>query len=394
MTETAGTPVAIARARNGDLAVFAANGLLLASWLARLPDVQERLHLSPAELGIMLLALSVGALTGLPVAGRLLHRWGSIRVTRIGALLALPGLVLAATAVTVGSALPLVMAGLFLVGFGSALWDVAQNLEGSVIEQALRRSIMPWFHAAFSAGTVVAALVAVAFIALGIPLIVHLVLVAVVCAAGVGWGTRRFLPATDHAGSGPPEPRRSAWREPRTVLIGVMVFAAAFTEGSANDWLAVAMVDGHHTSQALGALGLATFLTAMTAGRILGTRALDRYGRVTVLRALFACALAGSALVVFGATPLAFAGAAIWGVGASLGFPVGMSAASDDPARAAARLSVVATIGYGAFLAGPPLLGFLGNEVGILRALMVVGLVSVLALLVVPAARPLDPTRR
>jgi hypothetical protein len=88
---------------------------------------------------------------------------------------------------------------------------------------------------------------------------------------------------------------------------------------------------------------------------------------------------------------VAFIGCAIWGVGASLGFPVGMSAAADDPRRAPLRLSVVSTIGYTAFLAGPPLLGFLGNEFGVLNSLLVVGAVSVLALAVVPATRPLAP---
>jgi cyanate permease len=85
---------------------------------------------------------------------------------------------------------------------------------------------------------------------------------------------------------------------------------------------------------------------------------------------------------------LAFVGAAIWGVGASLGFPVGMSAAADDPSRAPMRISVVATIGYTAFLAGPPLLGFLGDHFGVLQALLVVGAVSVAAMLVAPVTRP------
>jgi fucose permease len=168
-----------------------------------------------------------------------------------------------------------------------------------------------------------------------------------------------------------------------------MVLAAAFTEGTANDWLAVAFVDGHQLDKALGVVALAVFLTFMTAGRILGTGLLDRYGRVPVLRILFGSAVIGCLLVVFGSPVVAFIGAAIWGVGASLGFPVGMSAAADDPARAHARLSVVATIGYTAFLAGPPLLGFLGDHFGMLRALLVVGAVSLLALLVLPAARPL-----
>ena len=85
-------------------------------------------------------------------------------------------------------------------------------------------------------------------------------------------------------------------------------------------------------------------------------------------------------------------GIVLWGAGASLGFPVGMSAAADDPVRAAARVSVVSTIGYAAFLAGPPLLGFVGDEVGTLQALLVVAVLLVPAALVVPAAREQVPS--
>jgi MFS family permease len=117
--------------------------------------------------------------------------------------------------------------------------------------------------------------------------------------------------------------------------------------------------------------------------------ALDKFGRVLVLRVLFAAALIGSLLFVFGGPVGAYFGAAIWGLGSSLGFPVGMSAASDDPKRAAARISVVSTIGYCAFLAGPPVVGFLGEEVGILMALVAVGAMSALAFVLVPVAKPL-----
>jgi MFS family permease len=125
----------------------------------------------------------------------------------------------------------------------------------------------------------------------------------------------------------------------------------------------------------------------MTGGRLLGVRLLDRHGRVPVLRALFALATLGSLLVVLGSTPVAFVGVVLWGIGASLGFPIGMSAAADDPARAAARLSVVSTIGYLAFIAGPPLLGLLGDHVGVLRSLLVVGLLALPAIAAVPAVR-------
>ncbi len=83
------------------------------------------------------------------------------------------------------------------------------------------------------------------------------------------------------------------------------------------------------------------------------------------------------------------AGVLVWGLGSSLGFPVGMSAAADEPARAPARVSVVSTIGYLAFLAGPPVLGALGNRVGVLPALLVVCVVALLGVLAAGAARPL-----
>jgi MFS family permease len=174
----------------------------------------------------------------------------------------------------------------------------------------------------------------------------------------------------------------------------VLVLAAAFTEGTANDWLAIALRDGYGASHAVGALGFAAFVTAMTVARLVGTRALDRWGRVPVLRATMLLSLVGSVMTVFGGSlPVAFAGALVWGAGASLGFPVGMSAAADDPLRAAQRVSVVATIGYTAFLAGPPLLGFLGDHVGTLRALLVVAAVAVPSLLVSRVAAPPEPAR-
>ena len=390
-------PQTVVAARNGDLVVFAMNGFVFASWMSRVPDVREILNLTPGMLSVLLLSVSAGSLLGLPVAGRIAHRFGAVASVRIGLSLAAPGIVLAALAVHFELGRFLVMPGLFLLGLGMGVWDVAQNLEGTVIERALDKAIMPWFHAAFSGGTVLAALIGAGLVWLKVPLLVHLGVVAVLTVVAVWWGTGRFLPSqstsddVEDAASAPAVAQRSAWSEPRTLLIGVMVLAAAFTEGTANDWMAVAFVDGHDVDKALGVLALAVFLTFMTAGRVLGAGLLDRYGRVPVLRVLFASAIVGCLLVVFGNTWLAFIGCAIWGVGASLGFPVGMSAAADDPERAAMRLSVVATIGYTAFLAGPPLLGFLGDHFGVLNALLAVGAISALAILIVPVAKRAQP---
>jgi len=180
----------------------------------------------------------------------------------------------------------------------------------------------------------------------------------------------------------------AAWREPRTLLIGLLVMVMAFVEGTANDWLAVAFVDGYGVSEATAAAVFGVFVAAMTVGRVLGTTALDRWGRIPVLLATIGLAAVGAVLTVLaGSGPVAMVGVALWGLGASLGFPVGMSAAADEEDRAPARVSVVAAIGYTAFLAGPPLLGLLGDRVGTLRALLVIPALLVPALFLVPAAR-------
>jgi fucose permease len=277
------------------------------------------------------------------------------------------------------------------IGLGVGTWDVAMNLQGATVERHLGRTVMPHYHAAFSAATVVGALVGAAMSWAHVPVVVHLATVGAIC-LGVGVVLLRdFLPDEDlDDADGEGGRTRSGWLEGRTLAIGAVVFAAAFTEGVANDWLSVAFVEGHDLPNWAGVLAFAVFLGFMTIGRLLGTRVLDRYGRVPVLRVLFAAAAAGTLLVVFGPQWLAYVGAAVWGLGAALGFPVGLSASADDPRRASARMSVVATIGYSAFIAGPPLLGYLGDEFGVLHSLLVVGSLAVVAIAAIPAVREPD----
>ena len=168
-----------------------------------------------------------------------------------------------------------------------------------------------------------------------------------------------------------------------------MVLAFALVEGIANDWLALALVDGHGTSQALGAAGFGLFVATMTVVRLVGGSLLDRWGRPLVLRTAAALAVVGIVLVVLAdALPLVALGTLLWGCGAALGFPVGMSAAADDPERAAVRVSVVSSIAYTAFLAGPPVVGLLAEAFGVLDSLLVVLVALVVGGLTAGATRP------
>lgn len=379
-------------ARAAVFTAFALNGAAFAAFAARVPDVKFELGLTAGELGLLLLAASVGSVIGLPLSGWFVHRFGAARTLVGAAGIQAVGFVGVGIGIDGLDSRVVTAAALVLVGAGTGTFDVGMNLEGAAVERLLGRSIMPHFHAAFSGGTVVSALIGAGLSFLHVSVLVHLLGVVVLMALVAPWFLRAFLPRSVEVDDDGQEVTRqagigAAWREPRTLLIGVVVLAAAFTEGTANDWVAVALSDGYHLPRWAGVLGFAVFLTAMTVGRLLGTRLLDRHGRLPVLRVLFVSAVVGCLLVVYGGPWLAFVGAAVWGVGASLGFPVGMSAAADDPRRAAARMSVVSTIGYTAFLGGPPLLGLLGDHVGVLHSLLVVGAMAVIALLALPSVR-------
>ncbi|WP_019200404.1 MFS transporter [Tsukamurella sp. 1534] len=390
---TAAPGASVTAWRNAVFAIFALSGLTFASYLGRLPQVRDDLGVSTLQVSLLTFGLAVGSVVGLVGSGALAARFGSRRVMAV--TLPLLGVSMIAAAASAQAGVYAATLGvLVIVGLAHGITDVCMNLSGAENERALGKTVMPAFHAAFSMGTVIGALTAAAAQAAQIPLLPHLIGVNAVLLIA-GWFALRHVPYVAHdADEHAPVSRRerlAVWREPRTLLIGLMVLGMALTEGSANDWLALAMVDDHGTSKTVGTVTFAVFVTFMTIGRLAGTRVLDRHGRVATLRACGLLALAGLAMVIFGPTWLAFPGVALWGLGASLGFPVGMSAAADDPRMAAARVSVVSTIGYLSFLAGPPVIGALGEYITLLYALIVVLVAVAVAVVVAPAAR--EPAR-
>ncbi|MFI2754372.1 MFS transporter [Cellulomonas sp. P22] len=410
-------PTETAQLRGASLAVFvvfALNGFNFSSWASRLPAVRDALGFTPQQMGVLLLVGSIGSLVALPVSGLVVTRLGARRTVLAFALVNGAGLALAATGVAAGAVL-VVGVGVVVFGIGTGTWDAAMNLEGAAVEQRLGRTVMPRYHAGFSVGTAVGAGLAALAAWTGVPVVVHVPVAIGLSSLGVVWAVRRFLPERDertvdaalHAAGTGVDPATAvevsagrggafrSWLEPRTLLIGLVVLSAALTEGSANDWVALAVVDGFGAGDAAGALTFGVFVTAMTGMRFFGTPLLDRFGRVATLRLCAALSLVG--LGLFALVPadllwLALVGVVLWGMGAALGFPVGMSAASDDPARAAARVSVVATVGYSAFLAGPPVLGLLAGFVGYRHALLAIAVPVVVGLFVLDAVRPPAPS--
>ncbi len=387
--------------------VFTLSGLDIATWLGRIPSVRDSLGASTFEMGLLVLGMAVGSIGGLTFAGHIVAKLGARRGVQVAAACLALGMVFAGLAVSLGWGFAAIWIALIAFGFGNGLCDVSMNVSGAAAEKAGGRTIMPLFHAAFSLGTLAGAGLGALAEALEVPVAWHFIVLVVVTSAAMLVAVTRFQDehrfeehdATDTSPVPTPVSRWQVWAQPSTLLIGVIVLGMALAEGSANDWLPLAMIDGHGLDNAAGAAVLTVFLAAMTVGRVAGSPLIDRFGRVPVLRISAAVAVIGLGMLIFiDNVPLAIVGVVLWGLGASLGFPMGMSAAADDPRTAAARVSAVATIGYVAFLAGPPLIGFLGEHVGLLGALLVVFVFIIAAGLASGAARERGaaarPTRR
>ncbi|WP_111467002.1 MFS transporter [Microbacterium suaedae] len=376
--------------RNALFVLFLLPGIGIASWVTRTPDVRDLLSASTAEMGLILFGLSIGSMIGILGSGPLVSRFGTRPMIAVGAMIVALGVATAGAGSAAGSG-PVVALGLALVGLGMGGGEVAMNVDGAEVERLLGRSVMPTLHGFFSLGTVLGAVVGMLLTAISFPVGWHLGIVAVAMAIVVvaairsvpsGFGKRSASAANERS------PRPRVWRDPNLLLIGGIILALAMAEGTANDWLPLLMVDGHGFDAALGSATYVVFAASMTIGRFLGGGFVDRFGRAAVLAGSALLGALGLAVIIFVDSQIAAAVAVIlWGVGTSLGFPVAISAAGDSGPDSAARVSFAATIGYIAFLVGPPVLGFLGEHFGLRTALVVVLCLVAIAIFLSRGAR-------
>lgn len=381
--------------RNAVFTIFVLSGISIATWVSRTPAIRDELRLSTSDVGLLILSMSIGAIVGLGLSTPIMGAVGPRRGMVLGLTVSAAGLTVLGIGADVVGILPVAFTGMAMLGFGNGAVDVMMNVEGAANEAAFGKTLLPLFHAFFSLGTVAGALLGAGASALHVSVAAHLGAIAVVMAV-TALVAIRFVPARrelDTAGAvRPPVRQRIAaslgvWRDGRLVLIGLIMLGMAFAEGSANDWLTLAMVDGHGADKTTAAVVFGIFVAAMTVGRVIGGPVLDRFGRVPVLRASAMLAVVGILLFILGPVDaLVIVGAIAWGLGCSLGFPVGMSAAAEGP-HSAARVSAVAMLGYVAFLVGPPSIGFLGQHFGLLNALFLVLALVAAAGLASPAAR-------
>jgi len=414
----------LGRAALATALVFAVNGFLLASWVSRLPATRDRLGASVAELGLALLTPGFGSLLSMPFSGRWCRRFGSrvvIATTTVAASLALVTLAVVPTLVALGLTL-------FVWGSFYGSWDVAMNVHGSAVEQRAGREWMPRYHACWSVGGIAGAACGALAAQVGMPLILHFSIVAVLCTALVMVALRSFIEdraeapelapaaataapldpapgattALDPDASQPPDPvpgppegessPRPRVLTGRLLLVGVVTLCATTLEGAAADWLALYLTDDRGATASLAAAGYAVFAVAMAGGRFSGTVVAERLGRHGAVRLGGLVSFVGVLVTVLGPGLVSvYVGAALWALGVCLVFPAAVSAGGEAPERPADAIAAVTTIGYGGFLVGPPLIGLLAEQVGLGRALLVLlvlaGGIAVLA----PAVRSRRP---
>ncbi|MFF8669596.1 MFS transporter [Streptomyces sp. NPDC015242] len=380
----------LARLRAALTVFFALDGFVFAGWVVRIPAIKEQTNASASTLGLALLGVSAGAVVTMTLTGRLCRRYGNHRVTVVCAVLlslsvALPPLAHSALAL-----------GLVLLLFGAAYGGINVAFNSAAVElvAALRRPVMPSFHAAFSLGGMVGAGLG-GLVAGSLSPTRHLLLLTVaglVVTAAAGPALLRHEPPA------PPEqerrrdaPRRLDGRTRGLVLVfGLIAGCTAYGEGALADWGALHLEQDLDASAGAAAAGYSCFALAMTVGRLTGTTLLERLGRTRTVVAGGATAAAG--MVLGSLAPSLWAallGYAVTGLGLANLFPVAVERAG--ALAGPSGVATASTLGYGGMLLGPPAIGFMADWFTLPSALtsvaLLAGMAAVVGALAGPAAR-------
>lgn len=378
-TDTLPRPsAALRRARLGVFASFLACGFAVATWVVHIPRLMNNTGLNEAGLGVLLLVLGVGALLAMQAGGSLAARWGSKPVQAWGTVVMFLGIV----AVSLAPDPLWLAAGLMLFGVGNGALDLAMNEQAVRVEQAYGRPIMSAFHAFFSVGGALGALLGGALLALQMPSVASMSIMGAVCAVVALGALPVLMPshaavaAAQGADAAPaavaPAPARSHVLR-LGLILGLLAFAFFLAEGTVNDWSSRHAVEHLGTSESLAAAAYGTFSTAMTIGRLCADRVAGRFGAGAVVRYGSLIAAVGLLGVVFlPSFGWAVVGWGLYGIGLSGIVPQLFTAAGSlvPGPRGAVVLARIVGAGYVGMLAGPAIVGGLAGLVGLNDALL------------------------
>ena len=373
-------------ARYAVSAIFFLTGAGSANWAVRIPAVQERLGLSASGLGMALLGLSVGAITAMAIAGRLVARRGSRPVTGIAILAFAVTLMLPALAPNA----VMLMLSLIALGLANGFLDVAMNAQAAAVQKHYDRPIMSRVHALYSLGGLVGAAAGGRAAAHGVGATPHLIVVGIVIAIAASGAVTRMLPASADAVPGHrpvPRPTPALW------ILGFVAFCVLFGEGAMANWSAVYLREVSLASPGLAAVGFASFSLMMAIGRAVGDSLTARLGSVRMTRIGGMVATLGATCALSFPYPLTvILGFGAIGAGLSSIFPIVLSASARVPGIVpGAAIALVSMCGYGGLLAGPPLIGAVATTFTLRGGLVLVAVTSALVVVLARVVAPRAP---
>lgn len=348
------------------LSYFFMMGAAFANYSVRIPEIRDKLGLTEATIGLASLSVSLSVIGSLLIAGYLIERFGSRFVTRYGAVLMVLSILVVGFAGSFG-----VLVGILLfAGSGMSLTDMAMNSQAIEVERRWGKTIMPSFHAGFSVGGFAGALLGGAFAALDISLEVNFAILGIIFTL-IALYAGQFLLHVDGEGE---DKGASVFQLPQRALwgLGAVVFASGIGEGSMETWSALYMTDIVGVGESFATLGFAAFALMMTIGRVSGDYLATRFNPAMLVRGGGLLGAIGFTIALMFPTPYTVIfGFALVGIGLSIVVPLAFSAGGNMPnIPSGTGLAGVASIGYAAFLAGPPIVGFIAEATS-LRAGMI-----------------------
>jgi len=344
--------------------IFCVSGAALSNWFPRIPDTRAKLDLTYDELGIALFCVGGGAMVSMLVTGALIRRLGSRGITRVMGVATCAALPL----IPFANSLLTLSAALLLFGALVGSLDVAMNAQAAHGENLQGRKFLNRVHGFFSVGTLIGAGMGAGAAALDVPLTLHLPMAAAI----LGLFMLASLPfllddRTAHADDAPAMalPKGPLWG------LGIIAFCALLAEGAMADWSAIYLRDIFEAGPTFAAAGFGAFAVTMTLGRLSGDWIGHHVDDARLMQACGAALFIGIGLIV-GApvAPVALAGFAVVGAGISIVFPIAIRfAAGSGIVSPGLAIAAVATAGYTGLLAGPPLIGFMAERIGLTASL-------------------------
>jgi len=352
-------------------------GLIFASWASRIPDIKQTLNLSDGQLGQVLFAMPLGQLLMMVFSGILVNRVGSRTILTVAMILY--GIML--TAIGLASSFMLLFLALFFFGVSSNMANIAVNTQAVGLEALYKRNIMSSFHGLWSLGGLTGGIIGAVLAQTTLSVFNHFSLVLALAVVGIIVFSKSLL-QEDVKDTAEANNKKAFKLDKAIIILGLIGFASMFCEGTMFDWSSVYFSTVIQPEESLVRLGYIASMGAMTFGRFIADRFVNRYQASTVIKYCGILITAGLLLAtVQPGLILSTLGFLLIGLGVSSIVPICYSAAGRlKTISASIAITAVSSISFLGFMIGPPLIGLVSEITDLRIALL---LSSIFGLLII-----------